>query len=82
MFETEREARRVAELLEQNAARVAAAVTIDDVADAIVADLAAAGFGLASVQLLGPRGLEVLAVGGAPPGVDALRSRRRSTPTP
>ena len=45
LFETEREARRVAELLEQNAARVAAAVTIDDVADAIVADLAAAGFG-------------------------------------
>ena len=61
LFEAEREARRIAELLERNAARLAAAVTIDDVAGATVNDLGEAGLGHACVQVLGARGIEELA---------------------
>jgi serine/threonine-protein kinase RsbW len=67
LFEAEREARRLAELLEQNAAHLAAAVTVQDVARSTVADLHDAGFGPAAVHVRSDVGaLEVLAVAGVP----------------
>jgi serine/threonine-protein kinase RsbW len=66
LFETEREARRLAELLERNAAHLAAAVTIEDVAESTVADLERAGFGLSVVQVVGAEEIDVLATAGVP----------------
>ena len=67
LFETEREARRLAELLERNAAQLAAAVTVQDVARSTVADLRDAGFGPAALHTCtGDGELEILAVAGVP----------------
>ncbi len=80
LFEAEREARRLAELLERNAAQLAAAVTVQDVARSTVADLHDAGFGPSAVHTYTDDGeLEILAVAGVPEdllgdAVDALGS--------
>jgi serine/threonine-protein kinase RsbW len=66
LFETEREARRLAQLLEQNAAHLAAAVTLEDVAESTVSDLEHAGFAFSVVQVLGVEDIEVLAAAGLP----------------
>jgi serine/threonine-protein kinase RsbW len=66
LFEAEREARRLAELLEENAAHLAAAVTARDVAISTVTDLERAGVGLAAVHMLRPQGIEMLAASGIP----------------
>ena len=50
LFEAEREARQLAELLEENAAHLASAVTVHDVARSTVADLHRAGFGPAAIH--------------------------------
>jgi len=82
LFEAEREARRLAELLERNAAQLAAAVTVHHVARATVADLRDAGFGPAAVHTCtDDGGLEILAVAGVPEdllgdAVDALGAER------
>jgi serine/threonine-protein kinase RsbW len=80
LFEAEREARRLAELLEQNAAHLAAAVTVQDVARSTVADLHEAGFGPAAIHASSGEGApELLAVAGVPEdllagAIDALGS--------
>lgn len=61
LFETEREARRLAELLERNAAHLAGAVTVRDVAASTVDDLQEAGVGLAVVHVRSPDGIDVMA---------------------
>jgi serine/threonine-protein kinase RsbW len=67
LFEAEREARRLAELLEVNAAHLAAAVTVHDIARSTVADLHDAGFGPAAIHTSKDEGvIEILAVGGVP----------------
>jgi serine/threonine-protein kinase RsbW len=66
LFETEREARRLAELLEQNAAHLAAAVTAQDVATSTVTDLDEAGMGLAAVHMRRGDEIEILAAAGVP----------------
>jgi serine/threonine-protein kinase RsbW len=66
LFETEREARRLAELLEQNAAHLAAAVTAHDVATSTVTDLDEAGMGLAAVHMRRGDEIEILAAAGVP----------------
>jgi serine/threonine-protein kinase RsbW len=66
LFEAEREARHLAELLEENAAHLAAAVTARDVAMSTVTDLERAGIGLAAVHMLRPQGIEILAASGIP----------------
>ena len=83
LFETEREARRLAELLEQNAAHLAAAATIEDVAESTVADLGHAGFDFATVQMLGRDGIELLAAQGLPQElVDRYRTSPREARSP
>jgi serine/threonine-protein kinase RsbW len=64
LFESEREGRRLAELLEENAAHLAAAVTLRDIAVSTVTDLERAGIGTAAVHLLRPQGIEILAASG------------------
>jgi serine/threonine-protein kinase RsbW len=66
LFETEREARRLAELLEQNAAHLAAALTVGDVAASTVGDLEGAGFDIAVVHMRNRGGIELLAAAGVP----------------
>ena len=61
LFETEREARRLAELLERNAAHLAAAMTVRDIASSTVADLESAGIGRAIVHVRGGDGMDVMA---------------------
>ena len=67
LFEAEREARRLAELLEENAAHLASAVTVHDVAHSTVADLHLAGFGPAAIHACSDGGtFEILGVAGVP----------------
>jgi serine/threonine-protein kinase RsbW len=67
LFEAEREARQLAELLEENAAHLASAVTVHDVGRSTVADLHRAGFGPAAIHACSDGGaIEILAVAGAP----------------
>ena len=61
LFETEREARRLAELLERNAAHLAGAVTVRDVAVSTVDDLQEAGIGLSVVHVRSQEGIDVMA---------------------
>ena len=61
LFETEREARRLAELLERNAAHLAAAMTVRDIASSTVADLEAAGIGRAILHVRGGDGMDLIA---------------------
>ena len=77
LFETEREARRLAQLLEQNAAHLAAAVTVEDVAASTVADLERAGFASAAVLIRFATRIELLAAAGVP---DDVGERRLSYP--
>jgi serine/threonine-protein kinase RsbW len=63
----EREARIRAELLERNATHLAAAVTVEEVARSTVADLEAAGFALAAIELQQGETVEVLAASGIGP---------------
>ena len=81
LFEAEREARRLAELLERNAAQLAAAVTVQDVARSTVADLHDAGFGPSAVHTYTDDGeLEILADrrgAGGPPRRRGRRPRLR-----
>jgi serine/threonine-protein kinase RsbW len=69
LFEAEREARRLAELLEQNAAHLAAAVTVQDVATSTVADLDHSEMGLAAVHMRRGDEIEILAAAGIPPEI-------------
>ena len=66
LFEAEREARRLAELLEENAAHLASAVTVHDVARSTVTDLHGAGFGPAAIHASDGGTMEILAVAGVP----------------
>ncbi|HEY7344942.1 MAG TPA: SpoIIE family protein phosphatase [Gaiella sp.] len=66
LFEAEREARRLAELLEENAAHLASAVTVHDVARSTVTDLHRAGFGPAAIHACSDAAIEILAVAGVP----------------
>ena len=74
LFETEREARLLAELLEGHAAHLAVSVTTAEVAAATVADLERAGFVLASLHERRPEGIELLAsVGASPEALDGAQ---------
>ncbi len=67
LFEAEREARQLAELLEENAAHLASAVTVHDVARSTVTDLNRAGFGPAAIHACADENaFEILAVAGVP----------------
>ncbi len=61
LLDAERAARMRAELLEQHAAHLAAAVTVGQIGEATVSDLGEAGFSLAVVVLRGSEAVQVVA---------------------
>jgi serine/threonine-protein kinase RsbW len=65
-FEREQQARRRAQLLERHAARLAAAVTVGEVAETTIADLEALGASAAWVQLVSGDWIELVAHSGLP----------------
>ena len=74
LFEMEREARRLAELLEYNAGHLAAATSVEDVARSTVADLQRAGIGRATVHVVEDGKIVLLAAAGLPE--DAVEAYR------
>lgn len=75
LLERERDARLHAELMEKNAAHLAASASVADVAAVTVADLESAGFGIAAVCTSVPAGVDVIAVERLSADVvDALRA--------
>jgi PAS domain S-box-containing protein len=65
-LERERDARLRAQLLERNAARLAAAATVSEVATATVEDLEAVGFGIVAVVRHHGEAMEIVASHGLP----------------